>query len=222
MSNIKIITDGFGRPKPVKEEELFEYGLAVDGQPIGGIPEIITGGDISGSIENVSVVGIHGNPISNNVHNGETLVYQSGQWQNTPLRDYGSMSYSTMYITEAQLKGGLTNLFLFSTPSNWITIPVIITVGYNNVTTRYSSGTIKLVHGGNGETTTIVDVVAGKLPGNNNDGFVNCIDTISSAYLIKSSAIYLNAAGFNSQGTGNIVLQFLTLTMPSPSNFSND
>lgn len=38
MSNIKIITDGFGRPKPVKEEELFEYGLDVTGQPIGPEP----------------------------------------------------------------------------------------------------------------------------------------------------------------------------------------
>lgn len=36
MSNIKIITDGFGRPKPVKEEELFEYGLDINGQPTGG------------------------------------------------------------------------------------------------------------------------------------------------------------------------------------------
>lgn len=32
MSNIKIVTDGFGRPKPVKEENLYEYGLGVDGQ----------------------------------------------------------------------------------------------------------------------------------------------------------------------------------------------
>lgn len=36
MSNIKIVTDGFGRPKPVKEENLYEYGLGVDGEPLGG------------------------------------------------------------------------------------------------------------------------------------------------------------------------------------------
>jgi hypothetical protein len=31
MSNIKIVNDGFGRPKPVKEEEMYQYGLDVSG-----------------------------------------------------------------------------------------------------------------------------------------------------------------------------------------------
>lgn len=36
MSNIKLVYDAFGRPHPVKEEEMFEYGLDIDGQPAGG------------------------------------------------------------------------------------------------------------------------------------------------------------------------------------------
>ena len=35
MSDIKLVYDAYGRPKPVKTEELFEYGLGEDAQPLG-------------------------------------------------------------------------------------------------------------------------------------------------------------------------------------------
>jgi hypothetical protein len=35
MSNIKIVNDAYGRPHPVKEEELFEYGIKPDGTTLG-------------------------------------------------------------------------------------------------------------------------------------------------------------------------------------------
>lgn len=38
MSNIKIVNDAYGRPHPVKEEELFEYGIKPDGSTLGTAP----------------------------------------------------------------------------------------------------------------------------------------------------------------------------------------
>jgi hypothetical protein len=45
MSNIKIVNDGFGRPKPVKEEELFQYGLDANGESSAYHSNIFLSGD---------------------------------------------------------------------------------------------------------------------------------------------------------------------------------
>ena len=37
MSDVKLVYDAYGRPKPVKTEELFEYGLGEDAQPLASI-----------------------------------------------------------------------------------------------------------------------------------------------------------------------------------------
>lgn len=66
MSNIKIVNDAYGRPHPVKEEQLFEYGIKPDGSTLG---TVAGGGSIfpvqvvSGTITSEQLLNIGDTPV---------------------------------------------------------------------------------------------------------------------------------------------------------------
>lgn len=65
MSNIKIVNDAYGRPHPVKEEQLFEYGIKPDGSTLGTVAGV--GSQIlqviSGSISSAEIMTAYDSPV---------------------------------------------------------------------------------------------------------------------------------------------------------------
>lgn len=66
MSNIKIVNDAYGRPHPVKEEELFEYGIKPDGSTLGtvaGVQSVFPVQVVSGTITSEQLLNIGDTPV---------------------------------------------------------------------------------------------------------------------------------------------------------------
>lgn len=63
MSNIKIVNDAYGRPHPVKEEQLFEYGIKPDGSTLGAAANIFPVKVVSGTITSAQLLNIGDTPV---------------------------------------------------------------------------------------------------------------------------------------------------------------